>query len=130
MLIILQRYFNSQPHEEADRPPANRQHNSEYFNSQPHEEADEDNTGSPEIAIAISTHSLTKRLTGIAPGCGKSIKDFNSQPHEEADKLQKENKSFYNYFNSQPHEEADFLRMHNNKQCNISTHSLTKRLTS
>ena len=33
-------YFNSQPHEEADRESERRHEKRDYFNSQPHEEAD------------------------------------------------------------------------------------------
>ena len=55
-------YFNSQPHEEADRPPGHRRSHPLYFNSQPHEEADEELLDKKD-ALDISTHSLTKRLT-------------------------------------------------------------------
>ena len=58
--------------------------------------------------INISTHSLTKRLTGIMARNGGKKKNFNSQPHEEADVLVP----------------GDQLR-----ESFISTHSLTKRLT-
>ena len=100
-------HFNSQPHEEADniRQQCNRIH--AYFNSQPHEEADE-------------------RL-----GVQKSaISNFNSQPHEEADNLLVLPTADPGHFNSQPHEEADFRDQLNIALQNISTHSLTRRLTS
>ena len=54
---------------------------------------------------------------------------FNSQPHKEADDLSKLQLRINYHFNSQPHKEAD------NSLCNvyfvieISTHSLTRRLT-
>ena len=42
-----------------------------YFNSQPHEEADVGKVKIP-FFYGISTHSLTKRLTGLAAGEEKS----------------------------------------------------------
>ena len=55
---------------------------------------------------------------------------FNSQPHEEADvALKSEAVKMPPYFNSQPHEEADYSPTAANVWWNISTHSLTKRLT-
>ena len=121
-----------------------------YFNSQPHEEADqhERETGS---AYCISTHSLTRRLTGTAL---LNILDydisthsltrrltfqlmlkkrtgfyFNSQPHEEADRCIPCRCRTSENFNSQPHEEADNTRSSIQIPSNISTHSLTRRLT-
>ena len=77
----------------------------------------------------ISTHSLTKRLT---KGAIKSINYqsyFNSQPHEEADiRIMFPTEPMY-HFNSQPHEEADVAIMYDKHRPDISTHSLTKRLT-
>ena len=35
----------------------------------------------------ISTHSLTRRLTGISPRLKRNSKHFNSQPHKEADAM-------------------------------------------
>ena len=55
----------------------------------------------------ISTHSLTKRLTGRQSIRRHAEKNFNSQPHEEADVGEVKGK----------------------KTVAISTHSLTKRLT-
>ena len=55
-------YFNSQPHEEADRFQREWCETERYFNSQPHEEAD----GFASLSLnpyTISTHSLTRRLT-------------------------------------------------------------------
>ena len=122
-----------------------------YFNSQPHEEADED-TGNIISQNNISTHSLTKRLTRPQPKQMQHWKIsthsltkrltwgdfyligiesyFNSQPHEEADNCGKERLNHLTYFNSQPHEEADFLLHFSHFATSaISTHSLTKRLT-
>ena len=58
-------YFNSQPHEEADRDSAAQVSEAAHFNSQPHEEADGRKTEKNNID-SISTHSLTKRLTMLA----------------------------------------------------------------
>ena len=55
-------YFNSQPHEEADRSRTAEDSTVHYFNSQPHEEAD-----FPVGFIRTPSYN------------------FNSQPHEEAD---------------------------------------------
>ena len=70
---IISKHFNSQPHKEADvhfpavRPPVC------HFNSQPHKEADRGYTCLSD-GLHISTHSLTRRLTGaisraFKPGC-------------------------------------------------------------
>ena len=100
----------------------------------------------------ISTHSLTKRLTGSHKRHHWNYRHFNSQPHEEADPLSLPLWLSQYYFNSQPHEEADephslFVEQHCKFQltasrrgwqkraeiawerADISTHSLTKRLT-
>ncbi len=55
-----------------------------YFNSQPHEEADKCG-GCVRCQSRISTHSLTRRLTIMTDEKAHCIKHFNSQPHEEAD---------------------------------------------
>ena len=101
--------------------------------------------------FSISTHSLTKRLTTCRNYSFRTIpvfqltasrrgwhgglkyciehKNFNSQPHEEADKTKGLSVSEHGYFNSQPHEEADDSNFTVYNGVNISTHSLTKRLT-
>ena len=77
----------------------------------------------------ISTHSLTKRLT---------INDFNEHPinlfqltASRRGWRQRSLSSVFRsgYFNSQPHEEADGSPVRAYCNWNISTHSLTKRLT-
>ena len=99
--------FNSQPHEEADAGGVTLYTGYAHFNSQPHEEADvQTHTYSQDRSI--STHSLTKRLTGYTQENGHDSSHFNSQPHEEADDT-----LFFTLF-------IVFF---------ISTHSLTKRLT-
>ena len=80
------RYFNSQPHEEADLLKQVRLIYFRYFNSQPHEEADM-----------------------ILPGIRNNPNHFNSQPHEEADTFLSFILFYLNHFNSQPHEEADVV---------------------
>ena len=100
-------HFNSQPHEEADAGGVTLYTGYAHFNSQPHEEADvQTHTYSQDRSI--STHSLTKRLTGYTQENGHDSSHFNSQPHEEADDT-----LFFTLF-------IVFF---------ISTHSLTKRLT-
>ena len=105
-----------------------------YFNSQPHEEADGLCISKMQRSIVISTHSLTKRLT-ILPRFGwwnqaisthsltkrltiPSLETllpgyyFNSQPHEEADDDWGSWIYASHHFNSQPHEEADGFFQH------------------
>ncbi len=60
--LTIGQYFNSQPHEEADKSYSCGTSDGANFNSQPHEEADR--------------HSRGDYLPG---------RYFNSQPHEEAD---------------------------------------------
>ena len=57
-------YFNSQPHKEADQKSGLPYSHFRHFNSQPHKEAD--GIGKEYYdSHAISTHSLTRRLTGV-----------------------------------------------------------------
>ena len=142
-------YFNSQPHEEADT-------RFQYFL---HQILISTHSLTKRLTakefwrfcqMDISTHSLTKRLTGpwSVPTpfgtfqltasrrgwrrCSQPLlrkTHFNSQPHEEADVLRSSGQTKQEYFNSQPHEEADEQIKLIYKRNNISTHSLTKRLT-
>ena len=100
-------YFNSQPHEEADSFPGWPKHDLYYFNSQPHEEADD---GIQELVDGYRLFQLTASRRGWPDRWLRILRQshFNSQPHEEADLL--------------PIWPSDISR-------NISTHSLTKRLT-
>ena len=123
-----------------------------YFNSQPHEEADGQGSANVWYHASISTHSLTKRLTSLMEVGGTVKRYFNSQPHEEADSASwlstvsgtifqltasrrgwritvHPSLNLITYFNSQPHEEADLMLCSPFLRCSISTHSLTKRLT-
>ena len=98
-----------------------------YFNSQPHKEADLGATARAP-ANSISTHSLTRRLTAATPAiCWKCY--FNSQPHKEADLFSTARLSPVRDFNSQPHKEADAGICSFSTAIPISTHSLTRRLT-
>ena len=99
-------YFNSQPHEEADWTEWQPIRTTFHFNSQPLEEADGSFFSSPSFCIY-----------------------FNSQPHEEADRRGADRILWAAYFNSQPLEEADDSFSLSSVQCDISTHSLSKRLT-
>ena len=81
------------------------------------------------IRERISTHSLTKRLTLTQLLSRLEQVHFNSQPHEEADGCFRHPPKRKRYFNSQPHEEADPGNPCLHKFPEISTHSLTKRLT-
>ena len=55
---------------------------------------------------------------------------FNSHPHEEDDFPILKNRSGGKYFNSHPHEEDDALNSSKSFGNSISTHILTKRMTS
>ena len=78
-----------------------------HFNSQPHKEAD------AKIFLDI-VHPMY----------------FNSQPHKEADAFGSPTTTVSFNFNSQPHKEADDDALNNEEApINISTHSLTRRLT-
>ena len=124
------KYFNSQPHKEADGISSSLLYPSQYFNSQPHKEADGNRAHMPMYHAEISTHSLTRRLTLLlretlrfyyisthsltrrlthpfhSPSSCPVY--FNSQPHKEADPLLINTVVFPEYFNSQPHKEADW----------------------
>ena len=55
----------------------------------------------------ISTHILTKRMTGPLDEISAMCADFNSHPHEEDDDLERTGKQCRGDFNSHPHEEDD-----------------------
>ncbi|SCJ85069.1 Uncharacterised protein [uncultured Blautia sp.] len=80
-------HFNSQPHKEADGNDNRRSNGNCNFNSQPHKEADILSVTMSD-AVAISTHSLTRRLTWTVKNSLPSLQNFNSQPHKEADGLE------------------------------------------
>ena len=64
----------------------------------------------------------------VLPFCFR-ISNFNSQPHKEADERAKLFGNRPKHFNSQPHKEADLFLHTRIPLDNISTHSLTRRLT-
>ena len=121
-------YFNSQPHKEADGVYRKISTPGNYFNSQPHKEAD-DLFGCCLNGNCISTHSLTRRLTGWSlqlitlrsisthsltrrltplvgghPG-GQTFQLTASQGGWHCEVKKKQHGIMY--FNSQPHKEAD-----------------------
>ena len=59
----------------------------------------------------------------------RKLQHFNSQPHKEADSVNVCTVTGRRHFNSQPHKEADGSRRGKATNQIISTHSLTRRLT-
>ena len=81
-------------------------------------------------ACAISTHSLTRRLT---PHTTCNILERIISTHSLTRRLTtkpEKSESPDMYFNSQPHKEADTRDFFHQVVFDISTHSLTRRLTS
>ena len=99
--------FNSHPHEEDDRIPRHASNLLFYFNSHPHEE-DDDNYDTEEMGEFI--FQLTSSRRGWP--CRGEIR------------------SRWIYFNSHPHEEDDSFFAYWDLNSDISTHILTKRMTS
>ena len=81
------------------------------------------------ILCVISTHILTKRMTTLQQLVRLSERYFNSHPHEEDDPDAAWQSATYCYFNSHPHEEDDSVNSTVYDGFNISTHILTKRMT-
>ena len=81
------------------------------------------------VGFNISTHSLTRRLTISWLMKFLSESYFNSQPHKEADYQPQSAPESCMHFNSQPHKEADIYSWFLLSANSISTHSLTRRLT-
>ena len=79
--------------------------------------------------INISTHILTRRMTWLVPGMPRYTLNFNSHPHEEDDILSAELFVAVTYFNSHPHEEDDGNACAPCCRRYISTHILTRRMT-
>ena len=121
------------------------------FNSQPHKEADKllcENILVPLIfqltasqggwhyelrgtgnAETISTHSLTRRLTPIYTR-SFAMTVFQLTASQGGWRYDHPECLWYNrHFNSQPHKEADYKNHSREGGWNISTHSLTRRLT-
>ena len=79
--------------------------------------------------VYISTHSLSRRLTNLLMNIHTSLLHFNSQPLKEADRCQHYERRDGRYFNSQPLKEADKAKTEAVAAVEISTHSLSRRLT-
>ena len=79
--------------------------------------------------IMISTHILTKRMTGLSGPLKALRHNFNSHPHEEDDCARCSGSSLERNFNSHPHEEDDEDEEETDPYEGISTHILTKRMT-
>ena len=98
------------------------------FNSHPHEE-DDGMMKRMKQMIMISTHILTKRMTGLSGPLKALRHNFNSHPHEEDDCARCSGSSLERNFNSHPHEEDDEDEEETDPYEGISTHILTKRMT-
>ena len=149
--MIVTSHFNSQPHKEADlladvcnntrwistHSLTRRLTHSllvpvylfSHFNSQPHKEADNFTPVLLSFDSGISTHSLTRRLTREWSNSDDSnlfqlTASQGGWPWISAGRRSPE------YFNSQPHKEADGNYVKKYDLSGISTHSLTRRLTS
>ena len=122
------RYFNSQPHKEADSRDEKVIHVQKHFNSQPHKEADESclfwlllqvlfqltaSQGGWQLMTMNTFNVVLFQLTASQGGWRQKSKQKYSHP----------------YFNSQPHKEADDQPVNHLFSTEISTHSLTRRLT-
>ena len=77
----------------------------------------------------LSTHILTRRMTGCGSVQPEEEKSFNSHPHKEDDRQTPLQFQFVCTFNSHPHKEDDHFL--NNFICVVllSTHILTRRMT-
>ena len=121
-------YFNSQPHEEADDLRSQNATPAGHFNSQPHEEADD-------LKVITKAKQLAFQLTASRRGWHDRgwndalEKAFQLTASRRGWRNMQKHYSIRNYFNSQPHEEADDTAIGFRCYRNISTHSLTKRLT-
>ena len=122
------KYFNSQPHKEADLWTHNLSNLVETFQLTASQGGWRNSKSRWNWTENISTHSLTRRLTVICilyPGCRifQLTASQGGWPPITFAVL-----SFL-YFNSQPHKEADIIGLYEGRKQDISTHSLTRRLT-
>ena len=99
-------YFNSHPHEEDDGAGSIPAENYQHFNSHPHEEDD----------VVVMLLAFASQY-------------FNSHPHEEDDTVSHLDMYVHMYFNSHPHEEDDIWSIGGKGHAGISTHILTRRMT-
>ena len=79
------RYFNSQPHEEADGTRIEHISRNHRISTHSLTRRLTYSGKCPLVKRDISTHSLTRRLTMIHQNIELRFVHFNSQPHEEAD---------------------------------------------
>ena len=79
--------------------------------------------------LDISTHSLTKRLTAESSRGCITVRTFQLTASRRGWHDLTVILLFHTHFNSQPHEEADGKVAEGETALDISTHSLTKRLT-
>ena len=128
-LLRLKSYFNSHPHEEDDQRLYLFVSILEYFNSHPHEEDDDAPPPPAKQSTIISTHILTKRMTGTVESAGtnKAI-----STHILTKRMTKDCISLFLSWNISTH----ILTKRMTKEIrmctvitNISTHILTKRMT-
>ena len=150
--LLLFLHFNSQPHEEADGSKESEPCDGWIFQLTASRRGWQFSMLYSKPLIFISTHSLTKRLTEEATKILQMVAFQLTASRRGWHKKSQSNKKLLTfqltasrrgwlrtrtsrswpttYFNSQPHEEADdFLSLWYLVR-NISTHSLTKRLTS
>ena len=78
-----------------------------YFNSQPHEEADISRADWRKLQNHFISQSYGDDRDLHSFPSWHCPDHFNSQPHEEADFIPGISKHIISNFNSQPHEEAD-----------------------
>ena len=146
---LLDRYFNSHPHEEDDPCRHRCSSRRTHFNSHPHEE-DDGLLKTIEHIKSISTHILTRRMTCFSEvlrwSCCISthiltrrmtfyrcfdLRCFIFQLTSSRGGWQSlfYQKKEYSYFNSHPHEEDDYIHLVSLRFYWISTHILTRRMT-
>ena len=148
--ICIKYYFNSHPHEEDDRKCLIFYFKTEIFQLTSSRRGWQYTLYFLFNCVNISTHILTKRMTSFPRTC-QCIHHFNSHPHEEDDYVKtcnlrtlthfnshphEEDDCFsptftheHEYFNSHPHEEDDDIFYGDSADWDISTHILTKRMT-
>ena len=129
MLETGSRYFNSQPHKEADVIIVHCSDSGIFISTHSLTRRLTKCTETSWFFSNISTHSLTRRLTPTFLSGNRQRYHFNSQPHKEADSSTCGTPPSRKHFNSQPHKEADTSDTVLDIVKSISTHSLTRRLT-
>ena len=127
--VMVWNNFNSHPHEEDDRRHWEIESSTVHFNSHPHEEDDMTGSNPCRSIHRISTHILTKRMTGSSFGfiCQEDISTHILTKRMTLRRILVH--ISWSYFNSHPHEEDDSLIQNREWWIYISTHILTKRMT-